>query len=1418
MINNYSVNLNTINERRKSSAYSSKLYLQNNIIPPINSSNNIIKLSSESLNKKEIKDNFFVNKSPLRAKMKSFNQNPKKLAPLKMNSLQKNSSKKNLLNKTGIFTNIEKSIRNMEINLRRKLIDMTIKIENEELLKNIDSFASIQALSNKKLNKMSNSLKLENHHNKSNSNRSFKINLSSRNINMNNIKLKLEQNNTSPKNFSLKKSNKNISIDTKKKINEINYRKLIKMKILYDSFEDNESEKENENIGFFISPNNTFILIFDFLIIVSTLIIAFYNPYYISTMKCFCFSMNSFIKYLYFFIDLLFICDILLGFWRAYYNRKFQLENNISNIIKHYFSTNFLMDFLQSFPLFTLIRFQCQKDENKYCKSYAMNNSQILLILFTVFKQLKFYKMTNKKTNSIILKLYDILNDYSLSEKIIDIPIIFFSVFFGFFTFISIHIFIANQNYPNWITLADLQDRSIFIIYLNSLYFIITTITTVGYGDMLGPSLIETIFRVILLTLGISLYSWIVSIIGNYVNNENRISIKFNKDEATLEEIRISYPNMPYKLYNQILHHLELRKLRQKKLDLNLLINSLPYYLRNIILFSIHQKVIKNFKIFKKCQNSDFINQVLTFFIPLFSKKNAILIYENQLIDNIIFVKDGRLTVEAAIDILTPNKSINEYFNSKFIDINDKTSESKMDSINRLTSKSVIPNDLDLSPNTNEKNNSYSEMEDSMEKEIGRVEFEGGEFEESNYQFINIVSITKNESYGTVYMFLSKPSPLSLRVKSKKAELFLLRKYDAIAISKRFPNIWKKHYNKSYINMNSIKNKTFKKLTSYCQTYGIILEKQDPNLLKKHNYTIKEILEKAKQKDRIINSNLDNSISNIFKNSNCRSPSCFSPKNNLHLNNNRLQVNLPAQVQVKTFVNEEKTGDVGFSSQISLNKNNFMSFAAENSRRSNNSSSKIPTIFSSKGIKPEQSKFKINSSQQVYSSNEQSSFRNIIRSETLKNEEKNNEIIKNKSSPLYDKNYIKKLKKKIKKLKVSKLYYKSLLKKISDKLKEFKKQNNKNFPTEIITSLVNYKYEKDKNSDIEKDDNDNKKIDNINNSSSNNNKNNPKVINNVIVQNNNNYICSFSDFISSDTNKSSSSTDRKTDFLIDKTSEFNFKGEYTNLKQLTKGEIVNNSKFKKKSLEYIQNLYKKIKNKRNKNRTNNQTINENMNKALTIKAQKELLEFYKDNIGSQSFVFSDNEQEIKEKEIKKQLNDSLSSKNQFKIKNNKNLLNNNDKNNSKITLLNMNNIYNYSFKMNVDDTLRPNININNESNNHEIKQNENHMKDNLNSSFYKKKISLKKSDATEDQWESKNNKNINILNNLHSNNKEIDFICNYNSSIEQGLKSDRLSKQRKEFINIKNEILKRKNEKKERNKKIENDNRNEKRNEFCFII
>ena len=139
--------------------------------------------------------------------------------------------------------------------------------------------------------------------------------------------------------------------------------------------------------------------------------------------------------------------------------------------------------------------------------------------------------------------------------------------------------------------------------------------TTVGYGDLVcASSFREIFFQLILLSAGITVYSWIVSNIGNYVKNESYASIKFNKDESILEEIRILYPNMSFKLYKKIYHHLGLRRIRQRQCDSNLLINSLPHSLKYQILLAMYKQTIKNFKIFRGNQNTDFTVRLLIFF------------------------------------------------------------------------------------------------------------------------------------------------------------------------------------------------------------------------------------------------------------------------------------------------------------------------------------------------------------------------------------------------------------------------------------------------------------------------------------------------------------------------------------------------------------------------------------------------------------------------------------------------------------------------------------------------------------------------------------------------------------------------------------------------------------------------------------
>ena len=1225
----YLPNESNKNKKRRSSFFKGDLKTPKNTNPLLLFSN-LFKENKKifEINKQSTKE--LVNKAPIKKGI---------------NSLKMSISKKKKLFETGIFTKV--SIRKMEKNIRKQIIlsskqiqlEMVSDFEEDNISKSLSNNIRSKILGKAgtgKSNKTESDLdKISINH--INSNKNYYKQLSTKkssSLTKLNTEKKYSQKNIMMKNSS--KSITNFNNQIKTQINEQNFRKIVRTKILYDSFEDNESDNEDEKKGFFLSPYGVFIQTFDFLMSISTLFIVVFNPYYISIMKCFCFPKPFLIKYLYMFIDLLFICDLLIGFWRAFYNRKFQLVTKVKYIIKHYISTQFLTDFIQSFPIFTLINFQCERKINKSCSQYAMNTKQMLLIIFTAFKHLKFFKITNKKTNSLIFQLYELTNEKYLAENILDISIIFFSTFFSFFTLISIHIFIANHNFPNWIESNNLMDKPIFLIYLNSFYFITTTITTVGYGDMIGNSMTETIFRIILLTVGISLYSWIVSNIGNYVDNESRISIRFNKDEAILEEIRISYPNMPYKLYNQILHHLELRKLRQKKLDLNILINSLPYTLRNTLLFAVHKQVITNFKIFKKCQNSDFINQLLTNFIPLFSKKNAILIYENQLIENLVFVKNGRLSLEAAIDIETPIKSINEYFNFKFADILDNN---KSESSVHMTSKN-----LEFDGDKVQINDSSDKDESIIEKEIGKCEFEGEEFEESNYQFINIVSITKNECYGIIYMFLSKPSPLSLRVKSKKAELFLLRKADAVSISKKFPNIWKKQYKKSYINMNSVKKRTMKKLKDYCQIYGISFQVNETHHYNQ-NLTIKEILEKAKHKETIKTMKSLSSISNIFKESD-KTHSAISPCQRL-INLNTLKKDTVSRqpTNVKSVNSSENTGTFGLNKNNFLKfENNLLSFAGERSPGLGSNffknNLKRPSVNSSR-IKSEQmSKFKGLSHQGtktiISSSNEQPSFGKLVQVESQKLINKNKKF----NTPHnLRKNYLVKLKKKIKKLKESKIYYKTLFKKVSDKLKDYKKNSQKNITNEIIMTLRNYKSERNKkhckNSDIEKDKDENKISDIDDNK-------NPKVINNVIVQNNNNYICSFSDFISSDSKNSSSSSERKTELSIIKNDDFSYFGEYLNLKVLTNGEIINNPKFMKTIFSHIQDLYIELRNENQKKTIMEKIIvNNSSNKSLD-KKNKKLLNFYSENFLNLSSLLSEDEQKTKKRKIRKKLNKSIS--------------------------------------------------------------------------------------------------------------------------------------------------------------------------------
>ena len=70
-----------------------------------------------------------------------------------------------------------------------------------------------------------------------------------------------------------------------------------------------------------------------------------------------------------------------------------------------------------------------------------------------------------------------------------------------------------NQLENNWISYGKYDDYTEFHKYLLSLYFTLTTLSTVGYGDISGKTEIEEIISIFYMFFGVAFYSYFIGML-----------------------------------------------------------------------------------------------------------------------------------------------------------------------------------------------------------------------------------------------------------------------------------------------------------------------------------------------------------------------------------------------------------------------------------------------------------------------------------------------------------------------------------------------------------------------------------------------------------------------------------------------------------------------------------------------------------------------------------------------------------------------------------------------------------------------------------------------------------------------------------------------------------------------------------------
>jgi len=578
-------------------------------------------------------------------------------------------------------------------------------------------------------------------------------------------------------------------------------RVLQRMGEIYDSLDEEDITISTT----YIHPDSKILKVIDFLVFIFSIYNLIYIPFFLVLNDIHCrrgFFINI-VNIIEIIMDITYIIDTIIPFFIAYYTLDDILKTNLSEIGSEYLKSYFIIDLCAAIPfklIFDIYDTKCT-DIGYLSAPLYQNNIYYCLLLLKIPKALKaFYH--NKISNYIS----EFLNEYEHFDGCLGL----YSGVIIFFACIHImsctFIFIGKCQYPGWIIRFGFENSTFVQLYLIAIYYIITTCTTVGYGDLTCITLVEKLFGLVMEIVGIFAYSFAVSAISNYVKIMNDKTEKYREKSEILEDIKMSYPDLSEELYMEIHRYLKFKFKFHETLDNKVIINSLPLTLKNTLVCEMYNPIIQNFVFFRNFNNIDFIVKVILSFKPILAIRNDILIKDGDFVEDIIFVKKGRLSLELPIRI--EEKEINK---SK-------------------TLKTKLGKDIGYSRTNKSLRKSKTILINVMTHDNDNIE-EENEDEDENITYYKILDIRKNEHFGDILMFLNKRSSLRVKVKSRKAELFYLNKKDAIEISQSYSQIWKKINKKSLFNWEQIKRLMIKISKIFTRENGITEENSHNNIL-----------------------------------------------------------------------------------------------------------------------------------------------------------------------------------------------------------------------------------------------------------------------------------------------------------------------------------------------------------------------------------------------------------------------------------------------------------------------------------------------------------------------------------------------------------------------------------------------------------
>jgi hypothetical protein len=200
----------------------------------------------------------------------------------------------------------------------------------------------------------------------------------------------------------------------------------------------------------------------------------------------------------------------------------------------------------------------------------------------------------------------------------------------------------------SWTARAGIVDSGAIDQYIRSLYWTITTMTTVGYGDITPGRSVEYVLSAIIMLMGASLYAFIIGSVASLLSSiQAAKNSHWERIDSVTEFLR--QRQVPAEIDAKVRNYYEYIWERYRGLDKNQMLNDLPGPLRLEILLHLASNMLETVPLFKHCSPA-LRNALLTSLESKTYTPDSYIANEGELGKCIFFVVEGTVEIVSVED------------------------------------------------------------------------------------------------------------------------------------------------------------------------------------------------------------------------------------------------------------------------------------------------------------------------------------------------------------------------------------------------------------------------------------------------------------------------------------------------------------------------------------------------------------------------------------------------------------------------------------------------------------------------------------------------------------------------------------------------------------------------------------------------